>query len=590
MKEYLFTDLQAAAAEKDRITGTYSLNAWQAVPYETEQYSGTMLVAAQDSHPGEITIPLGLHGWYKIHLGLIKLSSNMYTYFKLDSDIAFSGITARGDQMDGTLWGMYETANDIFWKNAFLDGDCLHISHPDTSVRELSAVLWIRCVEMTPEEIEAHQKAQSEKGQYKFHAHIDTDFTGHDTIKTPEDALTIYQWLQGTDVTMCSQECSFDISGFCDKEHADSYIPLQSAEAARNRTFVEFQKVRDESYQRIIDFCQNIGVRLHATMRMQLCSFDFPVSYPTFRVKFAEEHPEYNIQTREGRSVNILSYAYPEVRAYMIRALVDLYRKGFHGITLLWIRGNSFGFEQPVLDRIAEKYNGLDGRLLPMADERLHGVWCEFMNAFMQDLRAALDAEAAKTGRAKCNIHAIAMYTPELSKHMGLDIETWAKEGWLNGVTAGMYSVFENLDGCMAEDGSGLIDMDKYLPFARKNFVMQRFYLMDTDLMCQGIREYEALGQKYGIETYYSLNWEHQCPEVYAQEAEKFYSCGARGILTWDTNGRVKYPPEWHITSRLAHRENCSTALADYEKLTKNYRVLKLGSNDISYICPNWRG
>lgn len=389
---------------------------------------------------------------------------------------------------------------------------------------------------------------------------------------------------------MCSQECSFDSSGFCDEANASSYIPLRSAEAVRNRTYVEFQKVRDEAYRRMADFCADAGVRLHATMRMQMCSFDFPVSYPTFRIRYAEEHPEFNIRTREGRIVNILSYAYPEVREFVIQMLVDLFRKGFHGITLLWIRGNSFGFEQPVLERIAEKYDGLDGRLLPITDERLHGVWCEFMNEFIRDLRAALDAESAQTGRPRCNLHSIAMYTPAYSKHLGLDIETWAKEGWLDGVSAGMYYCYEDLEGCMAEDGSGLINMEKYLPHARKNYVLKRFYMMDTDLMCQGIREYEALGQKYNIETYYSLNWERKCPEIYAKEAELFYSCGARGILTWDTNGRVRYPPEWRITSRLGHRENCKTALADYQELTKSYHVLKLGNNDISYICPNWRG
>lgn len=588
MKEYLFTDLEAVAVEKNRISKVRTSDTWEAVPYETEKYSGVMLVASQDSHPGEITISLGLHGWYQIFLGLIKLDSNMYTYFKLDSDIAFSGISARSDGMDGTLWATYETANDIFWKNAYLSGDSLHISHPDTSVRELSAVLWIRCVEMTPEEIEAHQNAQNEKGQYKFHAHIDTDFTGHDNVATPEDALTIYQWLKGTDVTMCSQECSFDISGFCDESHAEGYMGLHSAEAVRNRTFVEFQKVRDEAYERITGFCQDIGIRLHAAMRMQLSSFYFPTSYPTFRVQFAEEHPEYYIRTREGRTVNILSYAYPEVREYMVHALVNLYRKGFHRITLLWIRGNSFGFEQPVLDRIAEKYDGLDGRLLPMADERLHGIWCEFMNDFIRQLREALDAESQKINRPRCNLHSIAMYTPALSKQMGLDIETWAKEGWLDGVTAGTYACFEELGDCITD--SGLIDLERYQEFSQKNFILQRLYLMDTDLMCQGIREYEAIGQKYGIETYYSLNWEHQCPEIYAKEAELYYRCGARGIFTWDTNGRVKYPPEWHVTSRLAHRDNCETALADYEALSKNYRVLKLGENDISYICPNWRG
>ena len=588
-KEILFTDLEAAANEKDRVSRVRSVSTWEAIDYETEAYSGVMLVAPQDSHPEEITIDLGLHGWYKLYIGLINFGS-MYTYLKLDGDLAFSGITTRGDGNDGIVWATYETCNEVFWKNAELSGDKLHIMHPKTYAKELSAVLWIRCVEMTPEEIETHKKQLPEKGPHKLHAHIDTDFMNHDNLNAPQDALTILQHLDGTDVTMCTQECAMDYSGYCDEAASEDYMGLRTADRARNQAFIDFFKFRKEAYRCMIDYCHKIGIRLHSAMRMQICSFLFPTTYPTFRMKFAEEHPEFSIKTREGRTVAVMSYAYPEVREYVIGILVDMYRNGFDGITLQWIRGNSFGFEQPVLDRIAEKYNGLDGRRLPMADERLHSVWCEFMNIFMRDLRAALDAEAAATGRAKCNIHSIGMFTPEQCKHMGLDVETWAKEGWVDGVTAAMYWVYEELDDCMAEEDPSLIDLEKYCEKIRKTFVLRRLHWMDVDLMCQGIRGYEAIAAKYDIETYYSLGWERQSPEVYAKEAAAFYECGARGIHTWDTNGRVKYPPEWHVTSRLGHPEKCATAAEDYEALSKTYRVLRLNNNDISYICANWRG
>ncbi len=587
LKEVLFTDLESAAIEKERISRTRGENTWEAVEYETEKYSGVMLIAAQEAKPEEITIPLGLHGWYHIYLGLIKLNGPMYTYFKLDSDVAFSGISTRKDGKDGAAWASYEIANEIFWKSACLSGDRLHIIHPQMCLQQMSGVLWIRCVEMSPAEIEAHLQSRQERGPYKIHAHIDSGPFGR-SLKTPDEALAIMQYLQGTDVTMCSQECALEYSEYCDEASSEGYMGLRAVDRIRNQSYVEFEKIRKESYRRMIDYCRSIDVRLHAVWRMQLSSFQFPCTYPTFRMRFADEHPEFAIQTREGRTINVLSFAYPEVREFTIGVLLDLYRQGFDGVTLLWIRGNSFGFEEPVLKRIAEKYNGLDGRRLPMADERLHGVWCEFMNEFMRDLRTALDAEAEKTGRARCNVHNLTMYTPELSRQMGLDVETWAKEGWIDGITASMYACYEDLDGCMADDG--LIDMEKYSEAIRHRFILKRKYLMDRALMCQGIREYEAIAEKYPIETYYSLNWENQSPAVYAQEAEEFYRSGAKGIHAWDVNFRVEYPPEWIVTSRLGHPENCATAAEQYESLGKRYRVLKLGGNDISYICANWRG
>lgn len=587
--EILFTNLEAAANEKDRVSRIRSTKTWEAVDYETEAYSGVMLIAPQDSEPEEVTIDLGLHGWYKIYLGLINFGS-MYTYFKLDNDLSFSRITTRGDGNDGIIWASYETCNEIFWKNAELSGDKLHIMHPKTYAKELSAVMWIRCVEMTPEEIETHKKQLTEKGPIKFHAHIDTDFTNHDELSCPQDALTILQHLEGTDVTMCTQECAMDYSGFSDEENAKNFMGLRTMEHLRNQAAVKFFQMREEAYRQMIDYCRSINIRLHAAMRMQIASFQFPITYPTFRMQFAEEHPEFSIKTRDGRTVPVMSYAYPEVREYVIGVMVDMYRHGFDGVTMQWIRGNSFGFEQPVLDAIAQKYDGLDGRKLLITDERLHGVWCDFMNEFMRDLRAALDAEAAATGRARCNIHNICMFTPQYSKHLGLDVERWAKEGWADGVTAAMYWVYEELDDCMSQDDPTLLDLEKYCQKMRKTFVLNRLTWMDVDLMCQGVREYEAIAQKYAMETYYSLGWERQSPDVYAKEAEAFYRCGARGIHTWDTNGRVIYPPEWHVTSRLAHPEKCETALEDYNALSKTYRVLRLNNNDITYICANWRG
>lgn len=587
-KEVLFSDLAACVVEKDRISKNIQRNTWQAVEYETEKVTGVMLIAGEESKPEEVTIPLGLHGWYNIYLGLISVvnEGKMYTYCKLDSDKAFSGLVPR---VDGKKWQKYEVAHEIFWKSACLDGDSFHLMHPDTYDRERSALMWIRCVPMSEEEVAHYQKERATRGEHKIHAHIDTDFMGHDNVKTPMDALTIMQYLEGTDVTMCSQEIMLEACGYeWTDEEADRYVGLTIEEGIRNKAFVDFQKKSKESFDVMLQYCKEIGVRSHATQRMEVASFQYPITMPTFWMRFADEHPEYQIKTRDGKDAQILSYAYPEVREFMIGTLVDAYKKGFDGITCLWIRGNSLGFEEPVLKRVAEKYNGLDGRRLPISDERLHSVWCEYMTEFMRSLRTALDEEAAASGREKCNIHHIVFYTKEQNKYHGLDIETWAKEGLADGVTVGMYACVEHLEDCMGDDG--LINLDKYKEEVRKQFLYTRVWWMDMELMHQSIEEFEALSNQYGIETFYSVNWECDKPQVYAKEAEQFYQWGAKGIMTWDVNMRVKYPPEWHVTSKLGHEERCKTAEEDFEALRDVQRVLRIGGNDISYFFTNWRG
>lgn len=586
-KEFLFTNLAELAVEKDRIGKEITDTAWQAVEYETEKYNGVMLVAPQGSSPGDITIPLGLTGWYKIYLGLITIKDPMYTHVKLDSDLAYSGIKPKAEKH---LWVPYEMAHEVYWKSAKLSGDSFHMRHPNSFNNEMSAVMWIRCVEMTQEEIEELTNRKNNKPEFGIHAHVDTDFFSHDGITSPDEALAILQWLENTDVTMCSQEVALDFSGFADAEHTEKYRGLAIADYHRNKDFYNFQKIRNEAYATMTDYCRKIGIRLHAAMRMQMGGFDYPITYPIFRIKFAEEHPQFHIKTREGRTVGIMSYAYPEVQNFAINRILDAYKVGFDGVTLMWNRGTSLGFEKPVLKRISEKYDGLDGRLLPVSDKRLQAVWCEIMNEFMRKLRAALDEASKALGKPRCNINSMGLYTFEHNKQVGLDLEQWAKEGLVDGFTVSMYAHNEEVDDCMMDDGSGLIDMTKYCEKIKKEYIIKRLFVMDTDLMCEAIHEHEKLADEYGLESYYSLNWEFQHPSVYAEEAEKFYSCGAKGIHTWDTNGRTHYPPEWHVTSGLGHRENCKTAAEKYESMRNIYRVLRLGTNDISYVCCNWRG
>lgn len=587
-KEHIFTDIAGMVLEKELISRNISDDTWLAADYESEKYSGTMILTTAKSKAPSVTIPLGLHGWHRIYVGFISIGS-MYTYLQLDSDISYSGLSP---STEGNMWAHYETIHEVMWKCAELNGDKLTISHPDCYATHNSGLVWVRCVEMTDEEVDEYKKDRTTKGKYKIHAHIDTDFTGHDRSNTVEDTLNKIHELEGTDVTMLSQEISFDACEYPDEETGTNYVGIFAHDRKRNDSFCNFNKIKDESYAKMVEYCKSIGVRIHATFRMQMSSFKFPITYPNFQMRFADEHPEYYIKTRDGRNVAILSYAYPEVQDKVISVFVDAYRKGFPAITMLWIRGTNIGFEEPVLRRVAEKYNGLDARLVPMTDERLNSVWCEFLTEFVRKLRKALDDEATRLSRPRCNIHSFGFYSPELSKHMGIDIETWAKEGLIDGLTVGMYAHYENLDGILADDGSGLIDLEKYKEVSKSKYMIRRLFVMNKDLMLEAIDKHEKLAKKYGIETYYSVDWENRHPTLYADQAKEFYERGAKGVCLWDTNNRVGYPPSWHVESKLGHEEYCDSEFISkkYASYKRSYRVLRLNDHDLSYVNINWRG
>src|ERR1051325_5029264 len=43
---------------------------WRLLPYETEKFQGTMLVAGQNTAAPEISLPLPQKGWHDIYVGL----------------------------------------------------------------------------------------------------------------------------------------------------------------------------------------------------------------------------------------------------------------------------------------------------------------------------------------------------------------------------------------------------------------------------------------------------------------------------------------------------------------------------------------
>ena len=118
MKEIVFSNLESLVNEKDNVSRNRSKKTWEAVDYETGKINGVMLVAPQGTSPEEVTISLGLKGWYKIYLGMLSFNydqTTMYTYFKLDSDKAFSGLYPRPE---GRIWHAHETVDEFLWKCA----------------------------------------------------------------------------------------------------------------------------------------------------------------------------------------------------------------------------------------------------------------------------------------------------------------------------------------------------------------------------------------------------------------------------------------------------------------------------------------
>ena len=252
---------------------------------------------------------------------------------------------------------------------------------------------------------------------------------------------------------------------------------------------------------------------------------------------------------------------------------------GFDGITLIYHRGLYIAFDEPVIERFHELYPDIDPHTLPMSDERLNGVWCEFMNTFMQKLRTAVDAVSDK--HIKINI--TADYSLATSKHLGLDITTWAENGWIDSVAQADMETVELLDGCMSNENPNLIDLDKYRKVLSERAIIKRNYGTNMEKVCVHIPEYRQL-ERFGVDVFHVLPWVHQfAAEEYEQIFKQMEQAGAEKFLSWNTNHMLSDLPEWHTVSRYGNE-------SEDVCLRRFHRVLSFAGNDISQFHPNWRG
>ena len=54
--EYIISDFVKAVQEKDRLAAKSLPDRWEAVPYETENVSGTLLIASEMTNPMPVTV------------------------------------------------------------------------------------------------------------------------------------------------------------------------------------------------------------------------------------------------------------------------------------------------------------------------------------------------------------------------------------------------------------------------------------------------------------------------------------------------------------------------------------------------------
>lgn len=590
-KEIIYSDLVECFEPKDNISSISYKNKWRSVDVSTSEYSGN-LIASNAGCPDDIFFDPKLQGWYKIYL---HLPGRSVLYLKLSNDPAFvatAAVTRRRYLIE-----------EVLWRCADMTGQSIILSRKPDAYAQHSILSAIKFVPMTDEEVNEYKHEQARSDTKRIYAtddmHNRLAFINQDSY---DDWRAVAMNYENSDVEWLSVESLATlVSDNLAAENADDFcFPYKiDCNVYNNAKKFDMYKV----IETVVDECKKMGIKSSVSMRMGGWGMPFPYDQFYFDCDFVESHPEWRTRDRNGEEIRAMSYAYPEVRRFMIDELVRCAHSGCDAVTIMAHRGIPYVlFEEPVANKFYELYGEYPYEY-PLDEPRLNKLHCDIMTEFVKELREALDEEF---GKDKVEIHFRSLYSIYDSKYVGLDVERWAREGLISAVISYPQRVHELLDGDVWRDGKKeRLDIEKYTKYVRTSYhinmrpcdfetiepiVNYRGELCGPRDQRERVGEWMELEKKYGIKIYFEILPRYLSNEEYKSRTLDLYDCGAERIALWDTYSRSVLKKTWSTASRLGHKDDLNKHNINDEKLHRTLFMLKLGDRDLNRFNPDWGG
>ncbi len=550
MKELHVTNLHEVFEPKAIISDVGRKDCWRKVTYETTDFSGTALSALGESRPGDIAYDPHLTGWYKIYIQCIPLP-DFRLQLKLTDDEAFTDYAPQSKSRN--------YVDDCLWRCADMTGQAIILSRR-MNLNNNVTLSGLRFVPMSEEEVAAYKKEISRTDTKRLYASDDMhNHLCHWRLTEPGDWLSAVLPFTNSDVEWLSlEELRVLVGGKCAAD------PDEFGFMRENDRLIQGQ-IHNLDYDKVLSDCvklgQKHGLKMSVSLRMGTWGLPFPYDQYYFDNDFYLKHPELYCVDRNGEKVIAMSYAYPEVRKYMLDAVVNMARSGCDAVTLIAHRGGPYVlFEQPVLDRYFALY-GEDPRNLPLNNPRLNKLHCDIMTEFFAEVREALD-EAY--GKGKVRLQLRAMDTIRYTKIIGIDPEELVKRGLVDDIIVFPMAGEElfNEEGVLYEDagtGEQRIDLAAYDAYVRGPKQSYRRTYTDKDNLFEDVTktvpQWMELEHKYGVKLYFEIMPRRMPNAEFKRCALTMYELGAERFALWDAHGRVVCKGNWAMIGKLGHKE-----------------------------------
>ena len=553
-QEILISDLYSVFGPKEEIGIDGDTSKWYSMPYRNEKYSGRFISSMITAPSCDATYDPELCGWYKIFVAFPGMG-NCRIHIKLTDDARFSYITT-SDAF---------SFEEMLWK-------CADMTNQQITLKRGSTLASLRFVPMSDEEVEAY-KLDLASRQTKHLYIADDMFHSFVGSKNINDWLTNIDHYKDTDTEWFSPECPHE----------------------------NFDEFHFELRKAFVDRAHELGFKVAHSLRMGLWGLGFPHVLKGAGGTFTDSHPDCHCVDRNGDVITAMSYAYPEVRKYVIDKLVRAAQTGGEAVTLLACRGVPYVlFEKPVADRFFEKYGEYPYEY-PLDDPKLRSVHCELMTEFFQDLRDALDNEF---GKDKIQIHIRGFNTIEDFAYLGFDLKELARRNLVNLVMTHPRRFIEFVPDEIKKDHDEVrIDIEKYNDYIlheksadlqygghNLNYENSRGEQVGPESIKACLEEWEAYSKEYNIPIYYEICEYVGDEESFRNTISMMHEMGINRFTLFNAVCLVVFNyPVWSVCKQVCHKG----MLNDKEKTPSGYtklRVHTVGDCYYNRFLPIWGG
>lgn len=590
--EILYTYLDEHFEPRENLSPYALMDKWRVVPIGTAEYSTNML-ASLGGHPEDITLSPELEGWYKIYLHIP--AGDGHLHIKLTNDPCFL-------KTETSIRDFY-TMEELLWRCADMTGQSLTLTRKLDAENRHSMLAAIRFVPMTEEEIVDYQRESLRTDTKRIYATDDMHnrlyFTHPRTYDDWRSVAFNYahsdvEWLSIEQIRnfVCNRLPTSNTKEFCFPRAGDRNVQEQ---------FPLFDY--DEVLRTVVNQGHSQELKMSVSLRMGAWGLTYPYDQYYFDCDFMQENPQWRTYDRNGDEIAAMSYAYPEVRKFMVDELLHMARSGCDAVTLIWHRGIPYVlYEKPVADRFFELYGEYPYEL-PLDEPRLNRLHCDIMTDFIREVRSALDAEF---GKGKIELHVRTLYSPYDTKYVGLDVEQWAKEGLIDAIISYPVRFHEMLPDEVWQDAVHTrIDLEKYTKFVRTKagatihpgdcellppIKNSRGELCGPNGQAEHVAEWMALEKQYGVKVYFEIMPRQLPNEEFKRRALDLYNCGAERIALWDTCCRAEPRAMWSTAGRLGHKDELADMDTHEEAYYRRFRIYRIAGADISRYEPFWGG